>query len=106
MTVMRFCELATSGGIASGVVWGGLVWDHFNRFAFVFLGALYLLVSLFMALAPVIDRVAGHGQIRIVAARYLRVVPPPPLFFFFSSLVFLYTFVCGCVLVLFTVMFF
>jgi MFS family permease len=85
MRVMSFYELATSGGIAVGVVWGGLVWDHFNRFAFVFLGTLYLLVSLFMALAPVINRVAGHGQLRIVAARYWRLIRTPRLFLFIPA---------------------
>lgn len=85
MRVMSLYELVTSGGIAVGVVWGGLVWDHFNRFAFVFLGALYLLVSLFMALAPAVNQIVGHGRLRIVAARYWRLIRTPRLFLFIPA---------------------
>lgn len=85
MRIMSFYELVTSGGIAVGVVWGGLVWDHFNRLAFVCLGALYLLVSLFMALAPAINQIVEHGRLRAIATRYWRLIRTPRLFFFIPA---------------------
>ena len=35
MRIMSFYELATSGGIAVGVVMGGILWDHFHRLSFL-----------------------------------------------------------------------
>lgn len=85
MRIMSFYELATSGGIAAGVVMGGLLWDRFHRIAFLYLAVLYLVVSLFMALSPVLNRVIEHGTMRAVAARYWRIVRTPRLFIFIPA---------------------
>ncbi len=85
MRVMSFYELVTSGGIAVGVVMGGILWGYLHRFAFVLLASLYLLVALCMALAPVVNQLVDHGDIRIVAARYWRIVRTPRLFIFIPA---------------------
>lgn len=85
MRIMSFYELATSGGIAVGVVMGGLLWDHFHRIAFLYLAVLYLVVSLFMALSPVLNQVIEHGTMRAVVSRYWRIIRTPRLFIFIPA---------------------
>ena len=52
MRVMSFFELATSGGIAVGVILGGFAWDCLGRYAFTLIASLYLVVILCMILPP------------------------------------------------------
>src|SRR5207244_8509708 len=52
MRVMSLFELATSGGIAAGVVLGGIAWDYLGRFAFALLALFYLAAATCMVLAP------------------------------------------------------
>ncbi len=85
MRIMSFFELATSGGIAVGVVMGGLLWDRFHRYAFLLLAVLYLVVSLFMALSPVLNQAKEHGTIRTIAVRYWRIIRTPRLFIFIPA---------------------
>lgn len=85
MRIMSFYELATSGGIAVGVVMGGLLWDRFHRLSFLWLAALYVLVSLFMALSPVLNQMKEHGTIQAIATRYWRILRTPRLFLFIPA---------------------
>ena len=85
MRIMSFYELATSGGIAIGVVVGGILWDRFYRLAFLWLAVLYLVVSLFMALSPVLNQAIEHGTIRAVLSRYWRIIRTPRLFVFLPA---------------------
>lgn len=85
MRIMSFFELATSGGIAVGVVLGGFAWDHFGRAAFALLAVLYLVVVLCMFLAPKIIQVIEHGTIRAVGVRYWRIIRMPRLFIFIPA---------------------
>ncbi|TMC89602.1 MAG: MFS transporter [Chloroflexi bacterium] len=85
MRVMSFFELATSGGIAVGVVLGGFAWDHFGRFAFALIAALYLAVVLCMLLAPKIMQVIEQGNLRAVGLRYWRIIRTPRLFIFIPA---------------------
>jgi len=85
MRVMSFFELATSGGIAVGVVLGGFAWDHFGRFAFALIAALYLVVVLCMLLAPKIMQVIEQGNLRAVGLRYWRIIRTPRLFIFIPA---------------------
>lgn len=85
MRIMSFYELATSGGIAIGVVVGGILWDRFYRLAFLWLAVLYLVVSLFMALSPVLNQAIEHGTIRAVLSRYWRIIRTPRLFVFIPA---------------------
>jgi MFS family permease len=82
MRLMSLYELATSGGLAAGIVCGGLLWEHLERGSFAVLAASYLLVALFLGLAPAIPRVTNHGQLRQVVRRYWGVVRMPRLFIF------------------------
>lgn len=83
--IMSLFELATSGGIAAGVVAGGFAWDFFGRTAFLLLGALYLLVAFCMVLAPRIRQMIEHGSVRDLAVRYLRIIRMPRLFIFLPA---------------------
>ncbi|GAC1613859.1 MAG: hypothetical protein NVS4B7_05570 [Ktedonobacteraceae bacterium] len=85
MRVMSFYELATSGGIAVGVVLGGFAWDHFGRFAFALLALFYLLVAACMLLTPKTKQIIEHGNIRMLGARYWRVLRSPRLFVFIPA---------------------
>lgn len=85
MRLMSLFELATSGGIAAGVVAGGFAWDYFGRAAFLLLGVFYLLVAFCMALAPRLKRVRQHGRLRHVALRYMRIIRMPRLFIFIPA---------------------
>lgn len=85
MRVMSFFELATSGGIAVGVVAGGFAWDYFARAAFLLLGVLYLIVAFCMALAPRVRQVIEHGDVRNVVLRYVRIMRMPRLFIFIPA---------------------
>jgi len=78
-------DLATSGGIAVGVVLGGFAWDHFGRGAFTLLVALYLVVVLCMLLAPKIIQVIEQGNIRAMGVRYWRIIRAPRLFIFIPA---------------------
>ncbi len=85
MRVMSFFELATSGGIAVGVILGGFAWDHFGRGAFALLASLYLVAVLCMLLAPKIMQVIEQGNIRTVGVRYWRIIRTPRLFIFIPA---------------------
>src|SRR2546421_7389635 len=85
MRVMSFFELATSGGIAVGVILGGFAWDRFGRYAFVLLAVLYLVVVLCMSLSPKIIQVIEQGRIRLLGRRYLRIIRTPRLFIFIPA---------------------
>jgi MFS family permease len=85
MRVMSFFELATSGGIAVGVILGGFAWDRFGRYAFVLLALLYLVVVLCMSLSPKIIQAIEHGRIRVLGRRYLRIIRTPRLFIFIPA---------------------
>ncbi|MBA2284719.1 MAG: MFS transporter [Ktedonobacteraceae bacterium] len=83
--LMSFYELATSGGIGVGVVLGGFAWDHVGRGAFGMLALFYLTAAFCMFVSPTMDRRGDHGQVRVVAARYLRILRTPRLFIFIPA---------------------
>ncbi len=85
MRIMSFFELATSGGIAVGVVVGGFAWDRFERFAFILLGLLYLIVAICMALAPKVMQVTEKSNLQAIVKRYWSIVRKPRLFIFVPS---------------------
>lgn len=85
MRFMSLYELATSGGIAFGVVLGGFAWDHFGRYAFVVLGVNYLLVVCCMFLIPTVRQVIERGRLQALARRYWRVIRTPRLFIFIPA---------------------
>lgn len=85
MRTMSFYELATSGGIAAGIVIGGFAWDHFGRFAFLLLAAGYLLVTFCMILVPKVRRIDNHGSLNQIATRYWRILRTPRLFIFIPA---------------------
>jgi len=83
--VMSFFELATSGGIAVGVVLGGFAWDHFGRFAYLLLALFYLVVAACMYLAPKVKQVVHRGNLRVLGSRYWRIIRTPRLFIFIPA---------------------
>jgi MFS family permease len=85
MRIMSFYELATSGGIGVGVVLGGFIWDHFGKFSFVALASFYMIVAICMALAPNVKQVVERGNLRMLAARYWRIIHTPRLFIFIPA---------------------
>ena len=85
MRVMSFYELATSGGLAAGVVVGGFAWDHFGRSAFGLLASGYLVVAVCMFLVPDVKQVVERSKLRAIAGRYWRVVRTPRLFIFIPA---------------------
>jgi MFS family permease len=85
MRVMSFYELATSGGLAAGVVVGGFAWDRFGRFAFGLLALGYLVVAVCMFLVPKVKQVIEHGELSSIVDRYWRVVRTPHLFIFIPA---------------------
>lgn len=85
MRVMSLYELATSGGLAVGVVLGGFAWDRFERYAFMLLAAGYLLAALCMFVVPAVKQVIEHGKARALAARYWRIIRTPRLFTFIPA---------------------
>lgn len=85
MRVMSFYELATSGGLAAGVVVGGFAWDRFGRFAFGLLALGYLVVAVCMFLVPKVKQVIEHGELSSIVDRYWRVVRTPRLFIFIPA---------------------
>lgn len=85
MRVMSLYELVTSGGIAVGVVIGGVAWDRLGRLSFVLLALIYLLVALCMALAPVVAHYTSHGNIRSIGQRYWHIIRTPRLFIFIPA---------------------
>ncbi len=85
MRIMSFYELATSGGIAAGVVVGGFAWDRFERFAFAVLALIYVAVVVCMFLTPRIKQVIEYGSARVLATRYWRIIRSPRLFIFIPA---------------------
>ena len=85
MRVMSLYELATSGGIALGVVLGGFAWDHLHRYAFGMLASFYLIVAACMYLTPKVIQAAEHGSLRYIALRYWRIIRTPRLFIFIPA---------------------
>ncbi|HEV2473891.1 MAG TPA: MFS transporter, partial [Chthonomonadales bacterium] len=85
MRIMSMYELATSGGIAVGVVIGGFAWDRFGRYAFVLLAMNYLLVALCMSLVPAVRQLIERGKMRTLARRFWRVIRTPRLFIFIPA---------------------
>jgi MFS family permease len=84
--VMSLYELATTGGIATGTVLGGLAWQHLERKAFIAFAIVYLFVAFCMWLTPlvgqVIDRQRGFG---LTIRRYGRIIRTPRLFIFIPA---------------------
>jgi len=85
MRVMSLYELATSGGLAVGVVLGGFAWDHFERYAFALLASGYLLAALCMLVVPAVKQVIERGKALALASRYWRVIRTPRLFIFIPA---------------------
>ncbi len=85
MRIMSFYELVTSGGIAVGTVIGGVAWDHLGRYAFALFAVFYLVGVVCMALSPVVNQVAAHGEFRQVVDRYWRILRTPRLFIFIPA---------------------
>lgn len=85
MRVMSLYELATSGGLAVGVVLGGFAWDHFGRYTFGLLAVGYLLVAVCMWLVPAVYQVVERGRMRTIAERYWRLLRQPRLFIFIPA---------------------
>lgn len=85
MRVMSLYELATSGGLAVGVVLGGFAWDRFGRSAFGLLALGYLVVAVCMLLIPRVKQAIEHTRLRGVARRYWRVIRTPRLFIFIPA---------------------
>src|SRR5258708_29182337 len=82
---MSLYELVTSGGIAAGVVLGGLAWDRLGRSAFILLASFYWLAAVCMGLAPKVSQVIEHGTVPALFARYERIVRTPRLFIFIPA---------------------
>jgi MFS family permease len=85
MRVMSFFELATSGGIAVGVILGGILWDHFGHLTFALLASFYLLVIFCMVLAPKTLQIIERGNLRTIGRRYWRIIRTPRLFIFIPA---------------------
>src|SRR5712691_8236773 len=85
MRAMSLFELATSGGIAIGVVFGGIAWEHLGRFAFILLAAFYLAVSLCMTLAPRVRQMIDQSNLKILSIRYWGILRTPRLFIFMPA---------------------
>ncbi len=85
MRVMSFYELVTSGGIAAGTVLGGFIWERFERWSFVLLASLYLIVAFCMFLAPVVNQVVDPAKYRFIVKRYLRILRMPRLLLFIPA---------------------
>lgn len=85
MRVMSFFELATSSGIAVGVILGGFAWDRLGRYAFILLASLYLVVILCMFLTPRVIQAIERGNIRVIGLRYWRILRTPRLFIFIPA---------------------
>ncbi len=85
MRVMSLYELATSGGLAVGVVFGGFAWDHFGRYTFALLAFGYLLVAVCMWLVPAVYQVVERGRMRTMVERYWRLLRQPRLFLFIPA---------------------
>jgi len=85
MRIMSLYELATSGGIGVGVVVGGLIWDHFGRYAFAVLASFYMLVAICMSLAPKVQQAVERTKLRMLATRYWRILHTPRLFIFIPA---------------------
>ena len=85
MRIMSFYELATSGGLAAGVVVGGFAWDRFGRSAFGLLALGYLVVAFCMFQVPKMKQVIEQGELSSIVDRYWRVVRTPRLFIFIPA---------------------
>ena len=85
MRVMSFFELATSGGIAVGVILGGILWDRFGHLTFALLASFYLLVIFCMILAPKTMQIIERGNLRTIVKRYWRIIRTPRLFIFIPA---------------------
>jgi MFS family permease len=85
MRVMSFYELATSGGLAIGVVLGGFAWDHFGRYAYGLLAIGYLVVAVCMFLIPRVKQVIVHSKLKATIRRYWQVLQTPRLFIFIPA---------------------
>jgi len=85
MRVMSLFELVTSGGIAIGIVFGGIAWDRFGRFAFILLAICDLAVALCMALAPLVKQVIDQSHLKVIAIRYWSILCTPRLFIFMPA---------------------
>ena len=85
MRVMSFYELATSGGLAIGVVLGGFAWDHFGRYAYGLLALGYLVVAVCMFLIPKVKQVIVHSKLKATIRRYWQVLRTPRLFLFIPA---------------------
>jgi MFS family permease len=85
MRIMSFYELATSGGLAVGVVVGGFAWDRFGRSAFGLLALGYLVVAFCMFQVPKVKQVIEQGELSSIVDRYWRVVRTPRLFIFIPA---------------------
>jgi MFS family permease len=83
--VMSFYELVTSGGLAAGVVVGGIAWDRFGRFAYALLAFLYLLVAVCMLMVPKVHQVIEPARLEIMLKRYRRILSTPRLFIFIPA---------------------
>src|SRR5258707_5040455 len=94
MRVMSIYDLATSGGLAAGVVVGGFAWDHFGRSAFGLLASGYLVRAVCMFLVPDVKQVVERSKLRAIAGRYWRVGRTPRFFIFISAWIFLSALVC------------
>ena len=85
MRVMSLFELATSGGIAAGVVLGGIAWDHLGRFAFALLAFFYLAAATCMVLVPKARQIIERSNFRATGRRYWRIIRTPRLFIFIPA---------------------
>jgi MFS family permease len=85
MRVMSLFELVTSGGIATGVVLGGIAWDYLGRFAFALLALFYLAAAACMILAPKTRQIIERSNLRAVGRRYWRIIRTPRLFVFIPA---------------------
>jgi MFS family permease len=85
MRIMSFYELATSGGLAFGVVLGGFAWDHFGRYAYGLLAVGYLIVAVCMFLIPRVKQVIVHSKLKATIRRYWQVLRTPRLFIFIPA---------------------
>ena len=85
MRVMSLFELATSGGIAAGVVLGGIAWDYLGRFAFALLALFYLAAATCMIIAPKARQIIDRSNFRATGRRYWRIIRTPRLFIFIPA---------------------
>jgi Major Facilitator Superfamily. len=83
--LMSLYELVTSGGLGTGTVLGGIVWDRMSHWSFALIAAIYLAVSSCMLLAPTVQQHVSTAKANVTFQRYWSIVRMPRLFIFIPA---------------------